>query len=248
MPMSYGFSDPMASGQSAVRVSSGGGWKALLGLMVAAAGVGFAGYVYFVPYRTLSGAVGSRTLELGAERRAAEEAAAERDKVKAEMARRDTLEKDRSASEGKKLGALEAISTELQTALGALGTEVASSNGKVVVSFPAKAVFEQPTSTAISVQGSAALRVLGGAIKKADFSAKVKAKLIAAAPPRELAQFRNVGEFTMLRAARIALALVDGGVPPGKIAVGGEAPSASAAARKGKSVLPERLDIEIEPG
>src|SRR5262245_21150956 len=54
--MAYAFDESMGSQPRVVK--SGGGWKVALALMLAAAGVGFAGYVYFVPYQKLTGAVG----------------------------------------------------------------------------------------------------------------------------------------------------------------------------------------------
>ena len=45
-------------------VRSGSGWKAMLWFAVAAAGVGFAGYVFLVPYQKMQSALGTRTGEL----------------------------------------------------------------------------------------------------------------------------------------------------------------------------------------
>ena len=61
---------------------SGGGWKAMLWFAVAAAGVGFAGYVFLFPYQKMQTALVTRTAELQAERSTAAEATAERDKLK----------------------------------------------------------------------------------------------------------------------------------------------------------------------
>jgi len=248
--MAYGgFDDPMAQMQAVtdprLRKSGGGGWKALLGLMFAAAGVGFAGYVYFVPYQKLAGLVGTRTTELAEQRTAAETAVAERDKLKSELARRDSQDKERAAGEGKKQASVAAVAAELKTALGELGGTVSAGEGKVLVAFPIGALFEQPTSTGLSAPGTAAIKILAGVTKKSELRARVKAKLIMAPPPKELQNFPNIGAFAMLRAARVALALADGGVAPAKVAAVGEAPGAG---KKNKAAtLPDRLDIEIEP-
>ena len=77
----YAFDDPMAMS------SSGGSWKSLFYFLLAAAGVGFAGYVYLVPYSKMERAVGSNQSAIADERRAAEIAIAERDKLKADLAR-----------------------------------------------------------------------------------------------------------------------------------------------------------------
>ena len=56
----YAFEDPMAAAQP----RSGGGWKLLLGFMVAFAGLGFAGYVYVIPYQKMQHAAGTRQAEI----------------------------------------------------------------------------------------------------------------------------------------------------------------------------------------
>jgi hypothetical protein len=242
--MAYGFDDPMMGTQTRLQ-KRGGGARAFLGLMLAAAGVGFSGYVYFVPYKKLASVIEASKSERDQANRAAQGALAERDKLKAEIVRRDAQDKDRASSEGKKKALADGMAGELKAALGTMGATVAAGGGKVTVSFPVSAVFEQPTSTAISTGGMTALRVLAASLKRIDSQVRVKARLSSAPPPRELAQFRNVGEFAMLRAARISLALVDGGVSPGRVAAAGESPGGQA--RKGKTGLPDRLDIEIEP-
>ena len=70
----------------------------------------------------------------------------------------------------------------------------------------------------------------------------MKAKLIAAPPPRELGQFKNIGEFEMLRAARVMLVLAANGVAPDHLGIAGELPGP----RKTKNGIPDRLEIEIE--
>src|SRR5678809_1373732 len=76
----YAFDDPMAVS------SSGGSWKSLFYFLLAAAGVGFAGYVYLVPYQKMERAVGSNQSAINDERHAAESAVSEREKLKAEIA------------------------------------------------------------------------------------------------------------------------------------------------------------------
>src|SRR6476619_4072226 len=68
----YAFDQPMAVS------SSGGSWKSLFYFLLAAAGVGFAGYVYVVPYSKMEKAVGGNQSAIADERRAAETAKAER--------------------------------------------------------------------------------------------------------------------------------------------------------------------------
>jgi len=69
-----------------------------------------------------------------------------------------------------------------------------------------------------------------------------------APPPRELGQFKNIGEFVMLRAARIALSLTADGLPASHVAIAGvDAPAPSASKKAKPAPLPDHLDVEIEP-
>jgi hypothetical protein len=243
--MAYGYNESFVGGQPPVQIQRVGNWKLLLGMMVAAAGVGFAGYVYLGPYQKLIKTVGARTTELGQERAASQEVLAERDKLKAEIGKHEGIAHEKSAAETKKQQAVDTFVGELKIPLGAFGATLSGGGGRAEVTFATSAVFEQPTSTVISPQGEAALKVLATALKKAGFRTRVMALLIFAPPPRDLAQFKNIGEFAMLRAVRVALALASGGVGPDRIAAAGEA--ALPGARKGKPSVPDRLEIEIEP-
>lgn len=242
--MAYGFSDSFVGGQPPVQVHRVGGWKLLLGAMLAAVGLGFAAYVYLGPYQKLTKALRARTTELTEARQASQDAVDERDRLKSELGKKEGAERDKSAAERKRQEAVDAFATEMKAALSAFGATLTASGGRAEVSFPTSGMFEQPISTVISPQGDAALKVLSGGIKKAGFRSRVMARLIPSPPPRELAQFKNVGEFAMLRAVRVALALAGGGVPPDRVAAAGEAPSAGA---KGRAGIPDRVDVEIEP-
>ena len=244
--MAYGYNESLEGGpQPPVQIHRVGGWKLLLGAMLGAAGLGFGGYVLLGPYQKLTHTLRAQASALGEERAASEDLSAERDKLKAELSRRAGAEQEKAAAEGKRKEAVEAFSAELKAALGAFGGTASVVGAKAEISFATASVFEDPASSVISPQGEAALKVLGGAVKKWGFRARAKAKLIPAPPPRNLAQFKNIGEFAMLRAVRAALALADGGVPADRIAAAGEAPPPNP--RKAKPAVPDRLDIEIEP-
>ena len=60
-------------------------------------------------------------------------------------------------------------------------------------------------------------------------------------------QFKNIGEFEMLRAARMMLLLAGAGVAPDRVMVVGEAGPAVDASKKARAPLPDRVDIELEP-
>jgi len=64
----YAFEDPLAGAPP----RSGGGWKQLFWFAVAFTGLGFAGYVYVIPYQKMEHAVGTRQAELASERATAD--------------------------------------------------------------------------------------------------------------------------------------------------------------------------------
>ncbi|MEO5767533.1 MAG: hypothetical protein ABIS92_04225 [Polyangia bacterium] len=242
--MAYGYNDSFVGGHPPVQIQRVGGWKALAGAMLAAAGLGFAGYVYLGPYQKLTKEMAVRTAELGEERTSSQDVAAERDKLKRQIAERDSADQNKAASQSRRQQAVDAFAAELKTPLAAFGATVSADGGRARVGFATSSMFDQPTSTVISPQGEAALKVLAGSLKKAGFRVGVLAKLITTPPPRELAQFKNIGEFAMLRAVRVALGLVAGGVAPDRIAATGDNPPTT---HKGKPAVPDHLEIEIEP-
>jgi hypothetical protein len=240
--MSYGFSDPFSAAPPSVQIRRVGGWKGLAGLMVAALGVGFAGYVYMSPYQKATKALQERTAELSKQRGSTDDLSSERDRLKAEMEKRQAAEQEKAAGASKRHETLSSVGAELKTALSGAGAAVAADDARVTVSFATANLFEQPTSVAISTSGETALRVVVAAVKKAGGRARVKARLIPSPPPRELGQFKNIGEFEMLRAARVMLVLAASGVPGDHLSVAGDVPGP----RKTKNGIPDRLDIEIE--
>ena len=245
--MSYGFNDSFASPGSApvVQIQKVGGWKLLAGATLAGLGLGFAGFVYIGPYQKVAKALGAQTSELDQARGAADELTSERDKLKAAVAKHMDSEQEKTATEGKQHEALQALAAELKTALGAVAANISVDDARVRVSFAVPALFEQPFSIGISPAGETALKVVVASLKKANMRGKVKAKLIQAPPPRELGQFKAIGEFEVLRAARVMLVLSAAGVAADHLAVAGEVPLP--AGRKGRGGVPDRLDIEIEP-
>jgi hypothetical protein len=243
--MSFGYNDPFPAAPPTVQIQKVGGWKLFAGALLAAAGVGFAGFVYLGPYQKVTKIVHERTDELNHERGSTDELAAERDKLKAALDRRLGADREKAASTSKQSETLQDFAAELKVALAAVGANVSSEDGRVHVSFAATTLFEQALSTAISAQGESALKVVVAGLKKTGMRGRVKARLIPSPPPRELAQFKNVGEFDMLRAARVMLVLAAAGVAADHLAVVGELPPTGA--RKGRSPVPDRLDVEIEP-
>ena len=101
--------------------SSSGGWKSLFYFAVAAAGLGFAGYVYLVPYSKMERAVGNGASAVVEQQRAAAAAAAERDKLKADPAKFTSAASDKSAAEAKQKATITVFSAQLKPGLEALG-------------------------------------------------------------------------------------------------------------------------------
>jgi len=246
--MSFGYNDFPASPPS-VQIHRVGAWKLYAGAVLAAVGVGFAGYVYLGPYLKMTKVVRAQAAELSQERGSSEEIVAERDKLKAALDQRSGTDREKASAASKVSASIQDYAAELKTALAAAGADVSVEGGRLRVGLPTKAVFDQPFSTVVSPQGDAALKVIASALKKTGMRGRVHAPLIASPPPRELAQFKNIGEFEVLRAARVMLLLAASGVAADRVLVAGEiGPAAAPASKKGRpAALPDRVDIELEP-
>jgi hypothetical protein len=237
---------------------SGGGWKAMLWFAVAAAGVGFAGYVFLVPYQKMQSALGQRTAELAVERTNAAEVAAERDKLKASLAKFTGVEKDRAAAESKRKTDIDGLIAALRPSLEPLGATVAVQPTKdpkggessiLVVSFPADKIVDT-NGIDVSEGGIAALKILAENLKKSSAKARIVARASSAPPPKELKNlFHSAGELHAVRAARMLSALEDAGLPPTAVAITGEPEKAAPHAARGKKPPPvvDRVDVQVEP-
>ena len=247
----YAYDDPTAPVRA--RARSGGGWTQLFWFAVAAAAVGFAGYVFLVPYQKIMNSLNARTAELGELRAATDSAVTERERLKGEVTRLESTAKDREAADAKKRGGADAIGTLLKTSLEELGAAVAVNGGRVLVSFPAAKLIDA-NGIDVSEGGQTALKILAGALKKNGGSARIKAQFSAALPPKDLRSlFRTAGEMSAVRAARVMSALNDAGVAPERLSTYGEADKVAHApvrAKKGAAAPPpppEHVDVEVDP-
>jgi hypothetical protein len=241
----YAFEDPMAGAQP----RSGGGWKQLFWFAVAFTGLGFAGYVYVIPYQKMEHAVGTRQAELASERTVAEEATAERDKLKAKLESYTSTDKDKAETETKRRSTADALSLALKTGLEELGATVTSQGTKLLVTFPVPKVIDA-NGMDVSETGQAALKILAGAAKKENAKVRVVARTSSAQPPKELRSlFHTAGEMRVVRAARVMSALEDAGLPPLALGIVGEAdkPAPHARGKKAAAAPPERLELQVEP-
>ena len=231
---------------------SGGGWKQLFWFAVAFTGLGFAGYVYLIPYQKMQHAVGSRQAELASERAAAEEATAERDKLKTTLEKYTGADKDKAAVETKKKTALDSLALALKTGLEELGATVTPDGSKLRVSFPVPKVIDA-NGIDVSETGQAALKILAGAAKKAEAKVRVVARTSSAPAPKELRSlFHTAGEMRAVRAARVMSALEDAGLPPTQLTIVGEAdkagPRSHGKSKKAAAAPPaDQLDLQVEP-
>jgi hypothetical protein len=242
----YAFEDPMAS-------SSSGGWKSLFYFAVAAAGLGFAGYVYLVPYSKMERAVGSGASAVVEQQRTAAAAVAERDKLKADLAKFTSAASDKAAAEAKQKATITALSAQLKPGLEALGATVAGEDTVLTVSFPAAKLIDA-NGIDVSDGGMAAVKILAEAAKKESAKVRIRAKSSSAPPPKELRSlFRTAGEMNAVRAARVMSSLQSAGVQPSRVTIVGDADkSASPRPAKGKkgAAAPssDRVELELEPG
>jgi hypothetical protein len=245
----YAFEDPLAGAQP----RSGGGWKQLFWFAVAFTGLGFAGYVYLIPYQKMQHAVGTRQAELTSERAAAEEATAERDKLKTTLETYTSADKDKAAAEAKQKTTSDALELALKTGLGELGATVTTEGAKLRVSFPVGKVIDA-NGMDVSEAGQAAMKILAGAAKKEDAKVRVVARTSSAPPPKELRSlFHTAGEMRAVRAARVMSALEDAGLAPAQLGIVGETdkPAPRARGKQGKKAAAappaDQLDLQVEP-
>jgi hypothetical protein len=244
---------------------SGGGWKTMLWFAVAAAGVGFAGYVFLVPYQKMQSALGTRTAELAVERASAAETTAERDKLKTELAKYTDADKEKVATEAKRKADVDGLIAALRPSLEPLGATVAvqtndakagqakdapgTDASTLVVSFPADKIIDS-NGIDVSEAGVAALKILAENLKKGSARARILSRASSAPPPKELKNlFHSAGELHAVRAARLLSALEDAGLPPTSIAIAGEAekPAPRARGKKTPPPVPDRVDVQVEP-
>ncbi len=231
---------------------SGGGWKQLFWFAVAFTGLGFAGYVYLIPYQKMQHAVGTHQAELESERSAAEAATAERDKLKGELEKYTSADKEKSSGESKRKTSAEALALALKTGLEELGATVTADGPRLQVTFPVPKVIDA-NGIDVSDAGQAALKILAGAAKKEEAKVRIVARTSSAPPPKELKNlFHTAGEMRTVRAARVMSALEEAGLPPAKVSIVGEADKPTKAARargkKGAAALPpDHLELQVEP-
>jgi hypothetical protein len=244
----YAFDDPMAVS------SSGGSWKSLFYFALAAAGVGFAGYVYLVPYQKMEHAAGSNQSAIADQQRAAEAAMAERDKMKADLDRYKSAADDKSTSAAKHKTTIDTLATTLKPGLEALGGTVAAGDGALGVSFPAAKMIDA-NGIDVSDSGAAAIKILAETAKRESARVRIRARSSSAAPPKELRSlFHTAGEMNAVRAARVMSALEHAGLAPARITIVGDVAEKGASARpaRGKkaaavSAGADRVELEIEP-
>jgi hypothetical protein len=223
---------------------------------LAAAGLGFAGYVFLAPYQKMKSALATRSAELGEQRAASDELTADRDRLKAQVATYSAADDARATVESKHKNQIAVVAAQLAQllpVLDPLGANVVSSGPTLTVSFDVAKMIDR-NGIDVSQGGLAALQIVSGAVKKGGARVQIKVRASAAPPPRELKSlFRTAGEMHAVRAARIMSALENAGLAPEQVSIvgAGAAPADKPARGRGKKAAaspPERLDIEVEPG
>jgi hypothetical protein len=241
--MAYGYeTGVLAQGRKAGR-----SWKVMFALALAAAGGGFAAYGYLVPYQKLLKGLSARNGELQEEKAAVEAAQVSRDKLREELDRRQEEVNAKTMAAEKHKGALGSLTDALKPVVDPLGAQVSSDGAKVKITLTTKSLFEGPFTAAISPDGLAALKVVAGAVGKArPRMLAIRAPLSLAPPPKELQQFHNVGEFSMLRAARVSLALFESGFGSDRLSVVGQAVPPPTGRKPKPGSPPEIVDLLVE--
>jgi len=242
----YAFDDPMA-----VSSSGGGSWKSLFYFLLMAAGLGFGAYVYVVPYSKMERAVGGNQSAIADERRAAEAALAEREKLKADVERYKAAAADKKSSDDKHKGTIDTMAASLKPGLEALGATLAPADGALGISFPSSKLIDA-NGIDVSDGGMAAIKIIGEAAKRESAKIRIRARSSAAAPPKELRSlFRTAGEMNAVRAARVMSSLEHAGVAPARITIIGDVEKGGAAraprGKKGGAAPSDRVELEIEP-
>jgi hypothetical protein len=253
----YAFDEPMPPVQQVSAKANG--WKALGFMALAAAGIGFAGYVFLAPYQQMKSALATRSAELGAQRSAADEVSNERDRLKTAVDKYSAAEAERTAADTKHKGEVDAVATQLNAlkpVLDELGAAVVSGPSGVQVTFQVAKMIDR-NGIDVSEGGVAALQIVAGAVKKAGARVRIKVRASTFPPPKELKTlFRTAGEMHAVRAARVMSALENAGLSPEQVSIvgvaGGPADKPPPTRGRGKKGAPppsrERLDIEVEPG
>ena len=242
----YAFDDPMAAS------SSGGSWKSLFYFALAAAGVGFAGYVYLVPYSKMERAVGGNQSAIADERRAAEAAIAEKNKLKDDLSKYASAAADKSATDAKKKTSVDALSTQLKAGLEAMGGNVSAAGNVLAISFPAAKLIDA-NGIDVSDAGMPAIKILAETTKKEGAKVRIHARASSAPATKELRSLcRNAGEMNAIRAARVMSELQHSGVAPSRITIVGDVAEKGAARpargkKGGGGGAPDRVELEIEP-
>ena len=242
----YAFDDPMA-----VSSSGGGSWKSLFYFLLMAAGLGFGAYVYVVPYSKMERAVGGNQSAIADERRAAEAAIAEREKLKADVEKYKAAAAEKKSSDDKHRGTIDTMATSLKPGLEALGATLAPADGALGISFPSSKLIDA-NGIDVSDGGMAAIKIIGEAAKRESAKIRIRARSSAAAPPKELRSlFRTAGEMNAVRAARVMSSLEHAGVAPARITIIGDVEKGGAAraprGKKGGASPSDRVELEIEP-
>jgi hypothetical protein len=219
--------------------------------MLAAAGVGFAGYVYLVPYSKMERAVGNNQSAIADERRAAEAAVSERNKLKDDLSKYASLAADKSATESKKKTTVDTLSTQLKPPLEAMGGTVGAEGGVLAISFPAAKLIDA-NGIDVSDAGVPAIKLLAETTKKEGGKVRIRARASNAPPTKELKSLcRNAGEMNAIRAARVMSEFQHAGLSPARITIVGDAAEKGAAraarGKKGGGGALDRVELEIEP-
>lgn len=212
------------------------GWSRLAPWAFGAGGLGFAVYLFLVPYGKAEDELQRRSNEILAGRAQVAELQKERDRLKAEGGRA-AVSQDRALRMAKFRGAVEPLTARLRKDLA--GAEVQSSEERIVVRFPEEAVFEGKGAD-LSEAGENTLKSFGDLVKEmSGVRILVTARLDKTPVPRDMRDlFPTNWELGAARATNCVRFLADdGAVPPSLLLAGADGDQGGV----------RRLEIEIAP-
>ncbi len=210
------------------------GSAALVALAFAAAGIGFAAYVYLVPYQGLLLELKRRASDNMSVQTAAETRLKELDRLKFEVAELRSANNVRAGGGGGVKPELKFLKAQFDERLKDAGITVDINDRKLVLHFPEKTAFEN-SGAPFSSAGQAALQAVKEIMAGHPARMIILAPIPAGQPPRWVVDLASA----RVRAA-VRLLLKFGVSPQSLLAVSTGGPTAPASG-------PPTLDIEIEP-
>ncbi len=216
-------------------------WLALGGLASAAAGVGFAGYVYFAPYQRVLTQLKRQGADLTAARTALEAKTKEVERLKEDLTEVRGARNQRLSVEGRTRVELKLIKGQIEEKLAPAGVKVTMEARRMVIRFPEDAVF-QGRGALLGEPGLKAVQLVAQAVGDKAGRVLVAAPMGGTAVARWVrGDFPTAADLSAARSGNVLRELVKAGLrAPSTIAVIGSTTGPEAANEHAT------LDIEVD--